>query len=273
MVTKRWIAVTIGVAALVGLAACAAAQTETTSTPASQAAAGPKWHFTIPFGVWPFGISGPTGAAGYETDVDMSISDVQELKDRCLRFAFEAGRGKWTALAQAFYLRFQTDPIRGKGPNGVDALANPRLKWWTAELAGAYQAAVVDPGPRMLVFEPLVGVRYTKLESSLHVEEPIDTTVAKKDVEWVDAFVGFRALKSFTKNIGVTFRGDIGAGGSDMTWNAAAALGYRFPFDGSALTVAVGYKAEGIDYQSEGDYGFFFDQTMTGPTLGVAYSF
>lgn len=295
MGTKRLIAMMIGAAATIGLAAGVAhgaataatgaggslpgavtmLQTETTSTPAHHAATegGERWHFTIPLGVWPFGIQGPVGVSGYETDVDMSISDVQNLQDRALGFAFEAGRGKVTALAGAYFLRFEPDAAWATLPNNVAVYGNPRLEWFTAELAGAYQSAVIDPGPRMFVFEPLVGVRYTKLQSSIHLEQPADTSLAKRDVDWTDAFVGFRAMKSFTDHIGLSFRGDIGAGGSKLTWNAAGAVGYRFPFEKSALTFAVGYKANGIDFESDKANQFFLDQTMVGPTFGVAYSF
>lgn len=279
MGTKRLIAAVVGAATLAWLAMgatpAAARQTETTTTPSASGAseAGKKWHFTIPLGAWPFSIHGPTGARGFETDVDMSIHDVQKLKDRALGFAFEAGRGKVTGLATGYYLRFQTDPVWATLPNGVAINANGRLKWYTAELAGAYRAAVVDPGPQMFVFEPLAGVRYTKMESSIEVKVPADTSLAKRSVDWVDGFVGFRAVKSFTRHIGLSFRGDIGTGGSNHTWNASGALGYTFFFSGSSLTVAGGYKGMGLDYDTGGADRFFIDQKMYGPTLGVAYSF
>jgi len=274
MGTKRMMAAMIGVAALAGLVTAAAAQTETTSTPSASAQeGGKKWHFTIPLGVWPFGIHGPTGVSGYETDVDMSISDVQELTSRALGFAFEAGRGRVTVLPQVAFLRFEPEKAWATLPNGVAVYGNPRLDWITAEVALAFRSALVNPGPKMLVFEPLAGVRYSKMESSIQLEQPADTSLAERDVNWTDAFVGFRAVKSFTKHIGLSFRGDIGSGGSNVTWNAAGALGYRFQFEASALTVAAGYKGMGIDYESDTKSEFFMDQTMAGPTLGVAYSF
>lgn len=274
MGTKRLILVMIGLVAAAGLATSVAAQTETTSTPASNAQdGGKKWHFTIPLGIWPFGIQGPTGANGYETDVDMSISDVHELTSRALGFAFEAGRGKVTILPQVAFLRFEPDKAWATLPNGVSVYGNPRLDWTTVELAVAFRSALVNPGPTMLVFEPLAGVRYTKMKSSIQLEQPADTSLAERKIDWTDAFVGFRGVKSFTPHVGLSFRGDIGSGGSNVTWNAAGALGYRFLFEGSVLTVAAGYKAGGIDYESDKANQFFIDQTMAGPTLGVAYSF
>ena len=274
MGTKRWILVMAGVAALLGVAAVAAAQTETTSTPSTAAQeGGNKWHFKIPLGAWPFGIHGPTGVSGYQTDVNMSIHDVHELTSRALGFAFEAGRGRITVLPMVAFLRFEPDKAYATLPNGVLVYGNPRLDWLTAELAIAFRSALINPGPKMLVLEPLVGVRYSKMTSSIQLEQPADTSLAEQKVDWTDAFAGIRAVKSFTEHIGVTVRGDVGSGGSNLTWNAAGTVGYRFLFDGSSLTVAAGYKGQGVDYDSAGKYKFFMDQTMYGPTLGVAYSF
>ncbi len=274
MGTKRWILVPLAVAALLGVATVAAAQTETTSTPSTAAPeGGKKWHFTIPLGVWPFGVHGPTGANGFETDVDMGIHDVQKMTSRALGFAVEAGRGRITALPMFAFLRFEPDRATATLPNGVVVRGSPRLDWTTAELAVAFRSAVIDPGPKMLVVEPLVGVRYNKMKSNIQLVQPADTTIAEKQVNWTDVFVGVRGVKSFTKHIGVSARGDIGSGGSNHTWNAAASIGYRFIFEGSSLTVAAGYKGQGIDYDSGGKYRFFMDQKMYGPTLGVAYSF
>jgi hypothetical protein len=255
--------------------AFASMQTETISTPSSRAAeGGTKWHFTIPLGIWPFGITGPCGVSGYETDVDMSISDVQDFTQRALGFSFEAGRDKITGLAQVAFLRFEPDRAWATLPNGVAVYGNPRLDWITAELAVAYRSTLVNPGPTMFVFEPLVGVRYSRMESSIQLKQPADTSLAERDINWTDVFAGFRATKSFTKHIGLTVRGDVGTGGSNLTWNAAGSLGYRFPFaGGSAFTLAVGYKASGLDYESDTKSEFFMDQTLSGPTVGVAYSF
>jgi hypothetical protein len=286
MDVKRMIGVVLGVVvlALLGTGAVlteAAAQTDTPSIPewnqlqAGAPAAAPqkKWHFTLPIGIWPFAIKGPVGVGDYEKDVDLSLSDVQELKDLTVGGAFEAGYDKWTAMVMAVYMRFEPELSTVTVPSVGPVTGSPRLEWFTAELAGAYRAYVLDPGPTMLVIEPLAGVRYTELKASVHVEEPEDVSYGDKSVNWTDGFAGVRVVKSFTKHVGLSFRADAGGGGSNLTWNAGGALGYRFPFETSALTVALGYKASGIDYESSGTYKFMMDQTYAGPTLGVAYSF
>jgi len=252
-------------------------QVESPSTPAanaSEGAAGPKrWHFVLPIGVWPFGMEGEVGIAGYATDVDLSGSDVQDLNTLALGFAFEAGYDKWTALPNLAFLRFENDPTYRTLPGGTVVYGNPRLEWFTAELAFAYRAVLLNPGPQMFVLEPLAGVRYTELTASIHEEEESGIDFQDRSVDWTDPFVGFRAVKSFTPHIGSSLRADVGGGGSNLTWNASVGLGYRFPFKSSALTVALGYKANGVDYESDDQGKFMMDMTMSGPTLGLAYSF
>ena len=203
----------------------------------------------------------------------MSIHDVQKLTSRAMGLALEAGRGRITALPIVSFLRFEPDKTYATLPNGVVVYGNPRLDRITAELAIAFRSALINPGPKMLVVEPLAGVRYTKMKSSIQLEQPADTSLAERSVNWTDVFVGVRAVKSFTKHIGVCARGDIGSGGSELTWNAAGSVGYRFRFSGSSLTVAAGYMGSGLHYESDTKSEFFMDQRMYGPTLGVAYSF
>lgn len=263
-------------AAVSDAAAITVLQTDTPSTPSATAPHGEKkWHFTIPFGIWPFAVSGPVGIGDYETDVDMSMSDVQDLKDLTLGGALEAGYDKVTGLVQVVYMRFEPEVTAVTVPEVGTVEASPRLEMFIGELAVAYRAFVASPGPTMFVLEPLAGVRYTQLQSSVHVEEPDDYTVGDRDLNWTDGFIGVRGLKSFTPHIAMNFRVDAGGGGSNLSWNAGGGVGYRFPFEKSALTVALGYKATGIDIETDTDEGrrFFIDQVWSGPTLGVAYSF
>jgi hypothetical protein len=255
-------------------AAVGVLQTETPSTPALSAPEGGRmWHFTVPLGAWFFGMQGPVGVSGYSRDVDLSIGDVQDLKSLAGGFAFEAGYDRWTALTQVVYLRFEPDPGYVTLPDEIVFYGNPRLEWFTAELAGAYRALVRDPGPRMFVLEPLAGVRYTKMTGSVHDEQDTGLDFPERHVDWVDGFAGVRVVKAFTKNVGVTLRGDVGAGGSNLAWSAAGSAGYRFPLRKAALTLALGFKASGIDYESDNASEFKMDVTMSGPTVGFAYSF
>lgn len=61
--------------------------------------------------------------------------------------------------------------------------------------------------------------------------------------------------------------GLVGAGGADIDWDVALALGYKFSDSISALA---GYRALGVNYSSD---GFVFDAVQQGPIIGVAIQF
>ena len=59
----------------------------------------------------------------------------------------------------------------------------------------------------------------------------------------------------------------IGAGGADLDWDVAAAIGYRC---NDGISVLAGYRALGVDYE-KGD--FVFDVVQEGPIFGVVMNF
>jgi len=46
---------------------------------------------------------------------------------------------------------------------------------------------------------------------------------------WVDGLVGFKGTYAITPEVYLTGWGLVGAGGADLDWDVAAAIGYRFP--------------------------------------------
>lgn len=84
---------------------------------------------------------------------------------------------------------------------------------------------------------------------------------------WVDGLAGFRGTYSLTSEIYLIGWGLVGAGGANLDWDVAAAIGYRF---NDTISAIAGYRALGVDYSND---GFVFDVTQQGPMLGLTVRF
>ena len=94
--------------------------------------------------------------------------------------------------------------------------------------------------------------------------------------DWIDPFVGGRAIVDLTDRLVLVTRGDIGGFGvgSDFTWHALGMLGYRFGLFGAQATALGGYRALYQDFHSgSGANEFRWDVTIHGPILALNFEF
>ena len=84
---------------------------------------------------------------------------------------------------------------------------------------------------------------------------------------WVDGLVGVRANYSLTPEVYLTGWGMVGAGGANVDWDVAAALGYRI---NERFSAVAGYRALGVNYRND---GFVFDVVQQGPIMGLIMRF
>lgn len=279
MKTKRWIGLMIGVAVVAAAAMSSTVNAQTTKVTA-EATSPDDWHFMMPVGLYSFSVEGPVAVGNLSGELDLDSGDVSDKLDQAAGVAVEFGKGKWTGLTSAKFLKFEGDWRDVPALPLVEAtgtvLIKPTLKWSTLQGAVAYRAVWIDREPgKAFIFEPVGGLRFTKLEGTV---ENVAGTERSRDVTWTDLFVGFRLSKAFTPHLGLSFSGDYGvgvSGNSKPSWNCSTALGWRFPFDGWAMTAAVGYTAGGVQFEDKkGDTqsALAMDITTQGPTLGVAFS-
>jgi hypothetical protein len=241
-----------------------------------------KWHFSMPIGMYYFGIEGPVAIGNVERRLELSGGDTNDKIDTAAGLSVEFGKRAWTGLASVSYLKFGGD--RRIPPTAVLDLLElpagtefePSLKVSTAEGGVAYRAIMKNPGPKAFVLEPFASIRYTKLEAGLIVDTPTAPEVNyDRNVSWEDLLVGVRLRKSFTKHFGMNFGGDYGvgiSGNSKPLWDAEFGLGWRFPFDGWAMTLAAGYKAAGVQYEDSTESLYTQDLNFQGPVLGLGFS-
>ncbi len=230
------------------------------------------WHFKLAPYIWVPAQDGDITVKGNSVPVDLSVADtfdtVTDNFNLGLTLRGEVTRKEWSILADIMYLSLEVDDVPlESGPTSV------RQDQGIFEFAAAYEVTSGsfsnDSGEHAkFSFAPLAGVRIHYLSLEL---EPSGAAEVSRDKGWVDAFVGFRTSVSFTDSFSVFARADVGAGGSDFTWNALAGVEYRFNSWGSLVA---GYRGLDLDYSDGSGPGqFSYDMLLHGPFVGMEVRF
>lgn len=261
------------------------------SEPPPPLASEPTLEIALSPYVWLMGFDGTVGAGRVKADVDKTFFDILDdtshvfglmgaLDVRYERLVFQLN-GTWTTA------EIEDEPARV--PAGtLDTKLDIDSLW--LELYAGYRLidTPLDEAPlpkRRLTLDAFVGGRYTSLDNdfSLSTEVPIqlpDGSVlppgVRRDIgaseSWVEPFVGLRLDIGLTESINLGFRGDIGGfgAGSDFSWQAFGAIGYRWRFETWSLNLFGGYRALAQDYS---DGGFTWNVITHGPMLGCSIEF
>lgn len=276
--------------ALVGcalIAPAARAQTSTTSPDTSAGApagtpsgAAPDptlearaWTFSFTTYLWVAGMDGSVTARGREADVDMSVGDAfDNLVDNfklAITGHLEARHERLALFGDIAYISLEEDVERRVlGEGTLDTTQG------FFELGAAY--AIIDkPLPnhpsRRFLLEPLAGARLYYLDMELSFDS-IDRSLGDDKV-WIDGFVGLRSSVDVADRLAIFGRFDIGAGGSDLAWNAVLGADVKLGKH-KRVSLLGGYRWLDVDYDDgSGDEKFEFDVLMHGPFLGLGFAF
>ena len=216
-----------------------------------------RWAFGTEVYLWGASIGG-TSANG--DDVDIGFGTL--LKDLDLGFmaTLGAAKGRWTVFADLIYLNVSDDE---KGPADIIEL-DVRLKGVVSTFGGAYSIAETDRSR----FNVYGGGRYLWLDAKLKLEiEDRDLPGLSDSGAIWDAVIGLRGKTDLNDKWYLTYVADIGTGQSKLTWQALAAISYRF----RKLDAVVGYRY--LNWNFDNDSGAFNDLNFHGPFAGVKIRF
>jgi hypothetical protein len=233
---------------------------------------GEQWQFEVTPYLFAAGMKGTVGARGVTADVDVSFSDIAENLDAGFLGLFEARKGPWTFGVDAIYLKLSIDAMRTwQGPlgNGNTATLDATFKQQLYQPFVGYR--VLDGTTKI---DLIAGARYTSLDPTVRLT--LDTGAAllpdgsrsvSTSKNWWDAVVGVRLKTPIADKWAFAGYADIGAGGSDLTYQVAAGVNWQFAKD---YSVKIGYRYLAQDYQKD---GFLWDVKMSGPYVGLGIVF
>jgi len=226
------------------------------------------WRFDLaPFYLWAAGLEGDvslgTGSGISTAPIDVAFDDVFSNLESIFILHLEAAKdNRW-----GFFLDYNYLDISGDHSLPLNVTMSVDFKASLFELAGFYRFSTAPQHD----FDVFLGVRYSDLEPSISFSGPLGLG-AEGEQDWLDPFVGLRWRWSFTDQLQLSVRGDVGGFGvgSDFSWKAAALL-YWQPF--KHVGFMGGYQGLYQDYEDGSGRDYFkYDVTMHGPILGINFT-
>lgn len=217
-----------------------------------------EWEASATLYLWASGLMGTQSLFGLPpVDVDVRFGDILNKVDMAGAGIFEIRNAQFGFLGELNYVQLSAEAA---GPAGV-LTGTMESKAFFALAAATWNVADVA-GQRV---DLIGGVKYFRFANSLRLAP--GALAASDTAAWVDATVGIKASVPLSENWSLKTWAMIGAGGSDLSWDALAAVDYRFS---DAWSASFGYRATGVDYTSG---AFSYDMRQYGPIFGVTRRF
>jgi hypothetical protein len=248
---------------------------------ASAATHAQDWQFSVTPYLWLPNIEA-NGAAdappgGGEPEFEVGPVDYLDNLDFVLMLAGEARREKWSLRADVIYLDFSNERAAVKtvsGPGGVVEIpvnANTTSSFTGLEAQATLGYWVVDQ-PKTSV-ELFGGLRYLDISFDLNWEfdTPINLLPQTGHIEQSAAPLDFIVGTNARFGLGngkwfVPLHADVGTGGSSLTWQLHAGIGYSFSWGDLLLA----YRH--LEYQHD-DGELLEGLALSGPALGASFRF
>ncbi len=173
----------------------------------------------------------------------------------------DARRDKLVVLTDVIY----TD-LRGQHatPGPLFSSVDPQQRLFILGPEGGYR--VLDSADASV--DVLGGIRYWHLKSELRFRAGLLPDVGLEASRgWVDGIVGLRARRDLPRRWWASAYGDIGAGGSDFTYQIVGNVGLDIH---ERYALNFGYRYLSVDYDKN---DFLFNTAMKGPLVGFTIKF
>lgn len=178
--------------------------------------------------------------------------------------SYEARKNQWSFLLDAIYLKM-SDSKEGSVTlldRTLNAYSEQELRVWVVGAYAGYN--LVENGDHRL--DVIGGMRYLSLDADISFNLNDRHIGISPSAEIYDGIIGVRGIANLSETWYIPYHLDIGAGDSDLTWQASAGLGYRFGWG----DVLLDYR---YIYYDEGTAALINTLDVYGPKLGVVFHF
>lgn len=240
----------------------------------SRASESADWVFEATPYIQAAGMNGDAGMLGVTAEVDMSFGDILEHFDQGFTGLFTARKGPWLFGLETVYFKLEEEGAKSvSGPFGQVNL-NGELS--VSSSMYVYQGTV---GYRVLdgktKLDLLGALRYTKMDNELKIRAvttpgivfPGGGNGVSVSESWSDAVAGVIVHHAFTDEWSLFGMADVGAGGSDLTYQYLVGANWEYS---EGFTAKLGYRYLYWDYEED---GFVWDMASSGPYLGLGIRF
>jgi opacity protein-like surface antigen len=228
----------------------------------STPAAASEWKHELAPYVWGSAMEGTVGIGPVAAEAEMSFSDILDDLEFGFMGMYRASRDRYSITVDAIYMGL------GATEKGPDGTLKADIDVDQIGLEADFGYAV---GDRVTLFG---GLRYVSLDADLRVTGPLGNELsASEEQDWVDPVVGAIYSWPFADQWTLNLRGDIGGFGvgSDFAWQGMATLRWQFS---PRTSLGIAYRYLDMDYEDgKGSDYFKYDMAMSGPAMGVIFTF
>ena len=214
-------------------------------------------------------IPGEPGEPGTPGSPDETVSsNFIDKIDMIFMGSYEVRKEKWSFLVDGIYFKMSDSeegsvslpPVLNKDP--IKVATEQELELVLVSLYAGYNTVKTEN----ITLDIIAGTRYFYLGTDIKFAINDRDIGLSPSVDFYDALIGIKGDVNLSENWYVPYLFDIGAGHSDLTWQAEASLGYRFNWGDVLLT----YRY--IHYDQDGS-GLIKDIDIYGPKLGLVFHF
>ncbi len=225
--------------------------------------AGDAWQLEATPYLWAAGMKGDVGVGKFTANgVEATFPDIFQSLRAGFMGSLEGRTGRGGFYLDAIYMQLDQEHPAQYGFLG-DVQARVTQQAYTA---AATWRVVEGPSPVDL----FLGARSSDLKVDLNVTPSVLAPAGRSAVKsrgWVDGFVGARVSQPLNERWRVVGYADIGAGGSDSTWQIDLGAAYAFS---EAIGGKFGYRLVKVDYHHD---DFLYNMKSGGLYGGVAFRF
>jgi hypothetical protein len=241
---------------VIGLALCAAVAS---AQSASAQPAAEDWQFELVPYLWGSAIEGDVGIGNRTAEVDASFSNILDHLHFAAMGLADARRENLVVVTDVMY-----SDLRGQRatPGPLFSSVNPEQRMFVLTSEGGYRVLATDGSS----IDALGGLRFWHLNSELQFTAGVLPSVnMEASRNWADAIAGLRARKALMRGWWASAYGDIGAGGSDFTYQLVGSAGLDI---GIRYALVFGYRYLTVDYDKD---NVLLDTAMKGPLFGFVF--
>lgn len=195
-------------------------------------------------------------------------SNIADSLDMVLMGNYMLRKDQWLFMADMVYLKLsgsqETTVTTPNFPNipDLDVSSEQELTAWLLGFYGGYN--ILNNANNQI--DIIAGMRYFSLGLDVSFSLNNQTVGVSPEIENYDAVVGVQGKYVLNENWYFPYHFDIGAGDSDLTWQASASVGYMFNWGDILLTYR--YLHYGF-----GEENFVNDFDLYGPKIGLVFHF
>jgi hypothetical protein len=206
------------------------------------------WAWRIAPYLWAANLDGDVKSGPIKAEADIDFDDLFDDLNAAGFVIFEARSHAFAFVGDVTFLDFEQD---AETPAGLDNDIDTESV--ILDLVGLYRIGPSSP------LEIGAGIRYMDADFELDTGGGVDSDI-------FDGVFAARASWPIAERWNLSLYGDIGAGDSDLTWQASALVNYQF----DAWGVGLGYRALDYDFEDDNDE---LDMLIHGLLLGLEFRF